>query len=190
MRHKQGKRISLTHWPLIILPQALKITAWRWRQAPACTNPPEAGRERRSAWLSSLVVTEFKTLMPLENTTQLDREVDVLRVRRNGLSTENILLTTATYPPSLLICCWHDAHPALGTLCSISERAVNHPSPRWGTGPNQNLVESTYTPPTSERRSSVCLTLPPAKPLCSPINEQWLPAIIQIKQSPSCKIIH
>lgn len=37
----QGKLISLTHWPLIILPQALKITAWHWCQVPSRTIPQQ-----------------------------------------------------------------------------------------------------------------------------------------------------
>lgn len=60
MGHMQGKLISLTHWPLIILPQALKITAWCWCRVPSCTNPSSrvrkevSGTEPLRQWPSSL----------------------------------------------------------------------------------------------------------------------------------------
>lgn len=107
MGHKQGKCISLTHWPLIILPQALKITARllcyvgadTWL-LPAQTPQKRGWKGGQQCWSSPPVTKQFKTLVPFENATWLDWDVDMLhmpRVRGNGFSIENIFFTTATY---------------------------------------------------------------------------------------------
>lgn len=157
MGHIQGKLISLTHWPPIILPQALKITAWCWHQVPSCTNPPQqGGKGGQQHWASPVVIEQFKTLMPFENATWSDQDMDMLYmpgVKWNCPLTENILLKL--HISSLFIYHWYDAHPALGTLQGILESTVEHPGLRWGRGQ------------TWERRPMLGLPLPPAKPSCT-----------------------
>lgn len=106
MGHLQGKLISLTHWPLTILPQALKITAWCWLQVPSCTNPQQQGGKGGQQHWASLPVTKlFKTLMPFENVTWSDQDMDMLYmpgVRWNSSLTENILFYHSCVFPSYL----------------------------------------------------------------------------------------
>lgn len=181
MGHLQGKLISLTHWPLTILPQALKITAWCWLQAPSCTNPQQQGGKGGQQHWASLPVTKlFKTLMPFENVTWSDQDMDMLympgwdeTVHWQKIS----FFTTAVYSLHIYLpliwsspCSWH-----LTRHFGIHCRA-----------PRPEMRERTNMRREVSGRSS----LPLSKAIMhfySLINQWGSPAITQTKHSTSAK---
>lgn len=181
MGHLQGKLLSLTHWPLTILPQAMKITAWCWLQVPSCTNPQQqGGKGGQQHWASPPVTELFKTFMPFENVTRSDQDIDMLYmpgVRWNSSLTENILFTTAAYSLHIylpLIWCpprsWHLTRH-FGIHCGA-------PRPEMRERTNMRReVSGRSSPPLSKAIMH----------FYSLINQWGSPAITQTKHSTSAK---
>lgn len=173
MGHMQGKLISLTHWPLIILPEALKIIAWCWRRVPSCTNPSSRDRKEVSGtepprqWSSSL---KHSCHLKMPHGLIQTWICCICQGRDETVYWQKIsFFTTATYfssssSLSVSISLWWELLPSYLSTTDMMPTLVLAPykafrNPLWSTQAWDEGRRSTW-----ERKSLVGLNLPSAKP--------------------------